>query len=531
MENTTDADLSSFEGKYPKDLFNKNVEANGQAIGRIAKETDDTIVVFSDSGNLRFDIPKSKIEMAGGSVIVKEEALDQYVVDKDAPLPESGGLRPSAEEIIQKAGEIPERPSASVPGEQQEYRQPSAVEEKAIDIADDVTDEFKGVGRELEQAAKTAKGKMEEIGATAASDMEEAARQAASSTSSLARSGARAAKEKIVAAQSNTEAGLSSDNILKIEKESRQPSTEVNLGSYEGKYPKDLFNRTVLLNNQQPVGRVVRETDDIIVVFSDTDSSIRFDIPKSEVTLAGGSIVANEDLLFRYRKRRDDPIPPGRALRPSGKEIRAAAAEQVVVEAEQKKRTTPDAVMQQGDYLAAMPPPETTVVSRPEGYVGTESELSKKVKGALAELKEIIVAGTKVAKKKAKQAQLQAAEKQAEMDAAAISRMGGLSARFADSFEEILSEIRTRTYADQEQIYTGFLKLMDTQRELVVARRDLARRLKDSVNVPVVDNNPQLDVPPELPEDVSKSRTLTEGRNTTTTKTRRTRKTIRKRKS
>ncbi|MFL6475264.1 MAG: hypothetical protein ACJ701_09690, partial [Nitrososphaera sp.] len=63
MENdaSTDADLGSYEGKYPKDLFNKTVFENEQARGRVVKETDDRIVVFSDSGNLRFDIPKSKI--------------------------------------------------------------------------------------------------------------------------------------------------------------------------------------------------------------------------------------------------------------------------------------------------------------------------------------------------------------------------------------------------------------------------------------------------------------------------------------
>ena len=44
-------------------------------------------------------------------------------------------------------------------------------------------------------------------------------------------------------------------------------------------------------------------------------------------------------------------------------------------------------------------------MSRPEGYIDTESEISKKMKGALAELKEIILAGTKVVKKKAKEAQ------------------------------------------------------------------------------------------------------------------------------
>jgi hypothetical protein len=83
--------------------------------------------------------------------------------------------------------------------------------------------------------------------------------------------------------------------------------------------------------------------------------------------------------------------------------------------------------------------------------------------------------------------------------------MGDLSTKFAGSFEEVLSEIRARTYADQDRIYTGFLKLMDTQRDLVVARRDLARRLKDAVDVPVVDK-PRLGGPPELPEDIHESR-------------------------
>src|SRR5690606_995808 len=143
----------------------------------------------------------------------------------------------------------------------------------------------------------------------------------------LARSGARSVTEKIAVSQSNTEAGLSADNVLKIEKESRQPSTELDLGSYEGKYPKDLFNKTVLVNDQV-IGRVAKETDDVIVVFSDTDSTIRFDIPKSEIRLAGNSVVASEDLLFRFRTQRDAPMPPDKALRPSGEEIRAAAAEQ-----------------------------------------------------------------------------------------------------------------------------------------------------------------------------------------------------------
>ncbi|HET6779665.1 MAG TPA: hypothetical protein VFH09_00725, partial [Nitrososphaera sp.] len=192
-------------------------------------------------------------------------------------------------------------------------------------------------------------------------------------------------------------------------------------------------------------------------------------------------------------------------------EIRAEAAEQLEIE---RKPTTADSVMEEGRQLAAVPRPETTSVSRPEGYIDTESEISKKMKSALAELKELVMAGTKVAKKKAKQAQETAAEKQAEMDAESISRMGDLAMRFADSFEVVLSEIRTRTYAEQVPIYTGFLKLMDQQRTMVVASRDLAERLKDSVSVPVVEpkdmETHKLEAPPELPEDFSGNRTLTD---------------------
>jgi hypothetical protein len=209
-------------------------------------------------------------------------------------------------------------------------------------------------------------------------------------------------------------------------------------------------------------------------------------------------------------------------------EIQTAASEQLEIE---KKSTTADSIMEEGRQLATVPRPETTSVSRPEGYIDTESEISKKMKSTLAELKEMIVAGTKVAKKKAKQAQETAAEKRAEMDGEAISRMGDLAMRFADSFEDVLSEIRTRTYAEQVQIYTGFIKLIDQQRTLVVARRDFAERLKDSVNAPVVEPQDQdmktrkLEAPPELPEELEENRTLPERKSTTTTTTRRRKRT------
>jgi hypothetical protein len=523
-EAPTETDLGSYEGKYPKDLFNKTVIVNEQAMGRVAKETDDQIVVFSDSGNLRFDIPKSKITLSGGSIVVGEP-LEQYAVDKDVPMPEDRSLRPSAEEILQKAGDVPAASEKYSPVEEltlpTEERKPSVVEEKVRGAATEVKS---SVGYELGQASKAVKEKMKDAGEAVVNvDVE----GAASKIKDLAQSGAETAKEKMATAQSSSEAGLSVDNMMKFEKESKQSSTETDLGSYEGKYPKDLFNKTVVVNNR-PIGRVAKETDEVIVVFSDTDSSIRFDIPKSEISTAGASVIANEDLLFRYRDHRDAPMPEDRALRASAQEIRTAATEQLEIK---EKSTTADSIIEEGSQLAAVPRPETTSVSRPEGYIDTESEISKKMKRALAELKEIIVAGTKVATKKAKQVQESAAEKRAEVDGEAISRMGDLAMRFADSFEDILSEIRTMTYAEQVQIYTGFIKLIDQQRTLVVARRDFAERLKDSVNVPVVESQDQdmktreLEAPPELPEEIEGKRSLSEGRSTTSTTTRRRRRT------
>ena len=520
MENSTPSDdLASYEGKYPKDLFNKTVIANGQAIGRVAKETGDLIVVFGDSNDSRFDIPKSKVAIAGGSVII-DEPIAQYAVDRDAPLPEGKSLRPSAEEIRQKAGEVEVIEEPSLPA----ASEPSAIEQKAKEVAG----ELKGAGYELKHAGTSVEEKVRDAGeAISDIDVEEAARKAASEVKEAARSSARAVEEKMSVAQSNVEASLSADSALKFEKESKRTTTEVDLGSYEGRYPGELFNKDVVLNNR-PIGRVAQETEDIVVVFSDTDSSIRFDIPRSAVVVEGSSIVVNEDLLFRYRTRRDAPLPVER-LRPSAEEIRKKAAEQVVeVEKQQQQPpTTPDRIMSEGQQLSTAPRPTTMGVSVPEGYVDTESEIVKKMKSAANELKEVIVAGTKVAKKKMKKVQREAAEKQAAMDAEAISRMGGLAMEFADSFEDVLSEIRTRTYAEQVQIYTGFLKLMDQQRDLVLARRDLAARLRDSVSVPVVKpedvEGRRLHAPPELPapekeEDQEETTTTTERTDTTVKK-------------
>ena len=81
--------------------------------------------------------------------------------------------------------------------------------------------------------------------------------------------------------------------------------------------------------------------------------------------------------------------------------------------------------------------------------------------------------------------------------------MGDLALQFSTSFDDILSEISlTRTYAEQEQIYKGFIRLIQMQRKLLVARKELATKLKDSVDKPIliIKNNNDIKQP-ELTQD------------------------------
>jgi hypothetical protein len=45
--------------------------------------------------------------------------------------------------------------------------------------------------------------------------------------------------------------------------------------------------------------------------------------------------------------------------------------------------------------------------------------------------------------------------------------MGEIATTFTASFDEVMSEIKTsHTYEQQEQIYDGFIKLLEQQREI-----------------------------------------------------------------
>ena len=102
------------------------------------------------------------------------------------------------------------------------------------------------VGYELGQASKAVKEKMKDAGEAVVNvDVEGVLDKLASRIKDLAQSELKQPKRKWQQPQSSSEAGLSVDNMMKFEKESKQSSTETDLGSYEGKYPKGFFNKTV----------------------------------------------------------------------------------------------------------------------------------------------------------------------------------------------------------------------------------------------------------------------------------------------
>ena len=108
---------------------------------------------------------------------------------------------------------------------------------------------------------------------------------------------------------------------------------------------KDLFRKAVVTvstdenNNivsQNLIGYVAKDTDDLIVVFSEFDGKLRFDIPKSIISVSGNSVIIdNKEALSKYTFKRDDPLPQGKNLRPSAEEI--SGVQTRVIEAERRE--------------------------------------------------------------------------------------------------------------------------------------------------------------------------------------------------
>ena len=88
----------------------------------------------------------------------------------------------------------------------------------------------------------------------------------------------------------------------------------LDLATYERKYPKGLFNKGVRVLNEDHVGHVMKETEDKIVIFG--SFGYRFDVPKSKIKEVGRNVILNMDVneLMKYKVDRDAPLPSGESI-------------------------------------------------------------------------------------------------------------------------------------------------------------------------------------------------------------------------
>ncbi|MEM3085500.1 MAG: hypothetical protein QXN83_10335 [Nitrososphaerales archaeon] len=74
-----------------------------------------------------------------------------------------------------------------------------------------------------------------------------------------------------------------------------------------------LFNMGVMVRDKTYVGHVVREADDVIVVFPDArEMGERWDIPKKYIKVVGKNVFLDMDLkdLNKYHTSKDKAMPP-----------------------------------------------------------------------------------------------------------------------------------------------------------------------------------------------------------------------------
>jgi class 3 adenylate cyclase len=114
-------------------------------------------------------------------------------------------------------------------------------------------------------------------------------------------------------------------NKYKVSREEPLPTTipienwtqgeNLDLATYERKYPKSLFNKGVRVLNEDHVGHVMKETDDKIVIFG--DYNYRFDVPKSKIKEVGRNVILNMDfpeLIGKYKVDKNAPLPTGEPI-------------------------------------------------------------------------------------------------------------------------------------------------------------------------------------------------------------------------
>jgi hypothetical protein len=88
----------------------------------------------------------------------------------------------------------------------------------------------------------------------------------------------------------------------------------LDLATYERKYPKGLFNKGVRVLNEDHVGHVMKETDGKIVIFG--SFGYRFDVSKSKIKEIGRNVILNMDIneLMNYKVDRSAPLPSGEPI-------------------------------------------------------------------------------------------------------------------------------------------------------------------------------------------------------------------------
>ena len=101
---------------------------------------------------------------------------------------------------------------------------------------------------------------------------------------------------------------------------------DVDLATYEGKYPNSLFNKGVRTQDEEHVGHVMKETPDKIVVWGHYDW--RFDVPKEKIIAVGRNVILGMDYadVFKYRVDRSAPLPGGESVESLSDEERETAS-------------------------------------------------------------------------------------------------------------------------------------------------------------------------------------------------------------
>ncbi len=93
---------------------------------------------------------------------------------------------------------------------------------------------------------------------------------------------------------------------------------QVDLATYEGRYPKSLFNKGVRTQDEEHLGHVMMEAKNRIVVYGHYDW--RFDIPKSKIIAVGRNVIIGTDFkdVFKYKVDRDAKLPTGDSVKKLG---------------------------------------------------------------------------------------------------------------------------------------------------------------------------------------------------------------------